>query len=77
MLKAAFFVSPTADRRSRPELDASYRGRSSGIMLIFILVVLRASPDYIGGKGDFPKSSNVINHGAGMEASKHGATIGG
>jgi hypothetical protein len=37
----------------------------------------RASPDYIGGKGDFPKSSNVINHGAGMEASKHGATIGG
>ena len=37
----------------------------------------RASPDYIGGKGDFPKSSDVIDHGAGMEASKHGATIGG
>jgi hypothetical protein len=39
---------------------------------------VRASPDYIGGKGgDFPKSSYVIDHGAGMEASKHGATIGG
>jgi hypothetical protein len=42
------------------------------------LIAIRASPDYIGGKEDSQKSSNVIDHGGtGMEASKHGATIGG